>query len=523
MPYFYPAVYTKETNLSNIVQAASSSVGAIVFGSKKGPLGWTLATSDKQFSDIYGNPDPSVSMAHYCAKDFLRFGKQLWCNRVVNGSTYPILAYDSIANTLTAQTAAADPTAYAFPAATVSNAQTFIVYPIGPGTYAQDAVAGYSIKVDQINATAGTFNISVYSTANTNVALEVWTVSKNKQLDGFGRQQFLETAINGNSAYIKVLNNAAVTGVGSGTGTSAVAFSGASDGSAVGDSQLVSGWSLLVGNSNVMVNVLINGGYATAAVQQQMDTTCQQRGDCFAVLDMPSASQAVSNALTYRNTTLNLNSSYSGLYTPDYLRYDPYTDQQVWVPPSGQAAATMAYTDYVRNAGWAPAGSQRGLIQDALDLRYHYQDGDLASLYPAQINPLVAFPGQQAQIYGQKTLASQASSLQYINVRRILLVMERSMASALRVALFEPNDEFTRSQVTEMLVRYLTGLVAGRALYAFKVVCDTSNNTPTSIDARELHVDVYLQVEADAEYIVLNSVLTRTGANINEIITRKAA
>lgn len=362
------------------------------------------------------------------------------------------------------------------------------------------------------------FQINVFAGVNLNTPVESWVVSKNYQKDGFGVQQYLSDRINSLSSRIRVYDNTSITYSPNADVSTPVKFSGGADGGVVGDSQLMTGWSVFANADEYTVNLMINGGYTSPAVQLHMAQVAESRGDSFAILDMPSASQAVANALVYRNSTLNGNTSYAGIYGPDYLKYDQYNDKKLYVPASGAVAAIFARTDTVKDPWWAPAGLRRGLIKDALQLRYKYTQGERDQLYPAQINFLQSIPGAGIALMGQKTLQAMDSALQSVNVRRLLLVLEKSMASALKYTLFEPNDPFTRSQVVQMLSSFLQDVMNRRGLYDFKVVCDETNNPPVVIDRNELHVDVYLKPVRAAEFIRLQSVITRTGASFEELI-----
>jgi phage tail sheath protein FI len=649
MIFLSPGVYSIETDLSQIVQAAGASVGCIVFASDKGPLTPQFINNDKQFLDIYGKPNPSTSLAHYSAISFLQESSALWALRVAKNAGYPFLTFntstgfakgvvtytgntsnasnvitavtsvDNIAtgalviggnipaNTIVTNIAGAgpytitmsnqanganssfgissliDPTDYAF-----GGSDSFIVYPVGPGAWSSTMSVSITETADDIRYTHATgtgaqlvavlnssgaitsvtvvsggtgytngaisvstksnvgsgasltivtsggvitsvtvvlggsgyqsaFTLKVFDSSSPTTALESWTVSKAYQKDGFGAQQQLEEVINTYSSRIRVLNNSAITNSVNNV-SAAISFYAGGAGGAITDSEINNGWDLFANADDYTVNILINGGYTTVAVHQKMEAIASSRADAFAILDLPSASQSLDAALTYRNKTLNMNSSYAALYGPDYLKYDQYSDRQVYVPPSGAVAAVFARTDTQKDPWWAPAGLRRGIVKDAIKLRYKYLQGDRDLLYSAQINYIQTFSGAGIAVFGQKTQQAMASALQSINVRRLLIVLEKSMASALKYTLFEPNDPFTRSQIVQMLDGFLADIKNRRGLYDYQVVSDDSNNPPEVIDRNELHVDVYLKPVRAAEYIRLQSVITRTGASFSELI-----
>lgn len=390
-------------------------------------------------------------------------------------------------------------------------------------TYASTAGVIDAVTIVNGGTNYNTFTLNVYDASNLNSALESWPVSLQKQLDGYGRQMYLEDVINVQSALIRVYDNAAATTDPTISVTTPVAFSTATDGTLPGDSQLTQGWETFVDTDTYTVNILINGGYATANVHNKMESVAVRRGDAFAILDMPSASQTVTRAMDYRKVELNMNSSYAGIYAPDIKVYDEFNDLQLYVPPSGEVAAVFCRTDTTRDPWWAAAGLNRGLVKGALGLRFKYLQGERDQLYSNQINFIQNFPGEGIAVFGQRTLQAKASALQSINVRRLLLVLEKAAASYLKYSLFEPSDSFTWTQIRLALTEFLQNVKDRRGLYDFQVVCDETNNTPYLIDNNILKVDIYLKPTRAAEFIDLAMVLTRSGASFQELINSGAA
>lgn len=107
-------------------------------------------------------------------------------------------------------------------------------------------------------------------------------------------------------------------------------------------------------------------------------------------------------------------------------------------------------------------------------------------LYKNGLNPIVSFAGQGKVIWGQKTLLDKSSAFNRVNVRRLFLVLEKAISTASKYFLFEMNDRFTRSQMVSMIQPFLRDVQSRRGIYDYRVVCDTTNNTPERIDRNEL-------------------------------------
>ena len=126
--------------------------------------------------------------------------------------------------------------------------------------------------------------------------------------------------------------------------------------------------------------------------------------------------------------------------------------------------------------------------------------------------------GEGVLLYGDKTLLNRLSAFDRINVRRLFIVLEKAIARAARSSLFEFNDTFTRSQFVNLVAPFLRNVQSRRGIYDFKVVCDTTNNTPTVIDANQFVGDIYIKPARSINYIQLNFVAVRTGVSFNEVV-----
>ena len=128
------------------------------------------------------------------------------------------------------------------------------------------------------------------------------------------------------------------------------------------------------------------------------------------------------------------------------------------------------------------------------------------------INPIATITGAGIINFGQYTRANAASSLDRINVARLVAYLRRQLDVLSRPYLFEPNDKITRNEIKNAVQSLLLELVGQRALYDFIVVCDESNNTPARIDRSELWVDVAIEPVKAVEFIYIPVRLVNTGS-----------
>jgi len=240
---------------------------------------------------------------------------------------------------------------------------------------------------------------------------------------------------------------------------------------------------------------------------------CENRGDCFYILDSSILGATVSTAV---NDVQDLDTNYAGTYYPWIKIRDTNSNKTIWAPPSVVMPNVFAFNDRVAAEWFAPAGLNRGNIDVALQVRTRTDQANRDDLYEGRVNPIATFPGQGIVTWGQKTLQQEASALDRINVRRLLIAVKKFIASTSRYLVFEQNVESTRNRFLSIVNPYLQSVQERSGLYAFRVVMDESNNTPDLIDRNILVGQLYLQPARTAEFISLEFNILPTGATFPE-------
>jgi phage tail sheath protein FI len=213
-------------------------------------------------------------------------------------------------------------------------------------------------------------------------------------------------------------------------------------------------------------------------------------------------------------------SSYAFMDSGYKYQYDRYTDVYRWVPLNGDIAGVCARTDQERDPWYSPGGLNRGIIKNVIKLAFNPTKTDRDNLYVQGINPVVTFPGEGTVLFGDKTMLNRPSAFDRINVRRLFIVLEKTIARASRSSLFEFNDQFTRAQFVNLVEPYLRDVQGRRGLTDFRVVCDDSNNTAEVIDSNRFVGDIYIKPARSVNFIQLNFVAVRTGVSFDEIVGR---
>ena len=269
---------------------------------------------------------------------------------------------------------------------------------------------------------------------------------------------------------------------------------------------------LLANQDDYAFNVLLTPGLFNSAHASQTTTAInntQNRGDSIYVLDpivYGSTIAATNTQAASRNT------SYAAMYWPWLQTIDPDSGQNVWVPASTMLGGVYAYNDSVSEPWFAPAGINRGGLGNVIRPERKLTQSNRDSLYTNNVNPIASFPGVGTVVYGQKTLQRQASALDRVNVRRLLIALKGYISQVSQTLLFEQNTAATRNNFLAAVNPYLESVQQRQGLYAFKVVMDDSNNTPDVIDRNQLVGAIYLQPTKTAEFIILDFNVLPTGA-----------
>ena len=121
-------------------------------------------------------------------------------------------------------------------------------------------------------------------------------------------------------------------------------------------------------------------------------------------------------------------------------------------------------------------------------------------------------------LYGDKTHELRPSAFDRINVRRLFIGIEKSIAQAAKNILFEFNDEFTRAEFVNVIEPLLREIKGRRGITDFKVVCDETNNTPAVVDRNEFVASIFIKPARSINFVTLNFVAVRSGVDFEEVV-----
>ena len=378
-------------------------------------------------------------------------------------------------------------------------------------------------------------------TANT--ILEIWP---------FLSKAYDATDVNGNSSYYKnfLMNNSnyvyaidPVDYANTSSGTTAwglpstdvtvyaspsnysIQLSGGNNGTIPTDGELEKNWDKLINRQQYNYSLAFVGASSPAVTNYVLSNIILSGDVKNAILFASPRSTDViytsgnelNNITTNFLSDLNTSSSYLVLDNNWKYQYDKYSNLYRWIPLNADIAGLCAYTDSVAGPWYSPAGVNRGNIKNVTKLAWNATKADRDTLYSFGINPVISMQGQGTLLFGDKTALSRPSVFDRIGVRRLFCTIEQAIEMASINQMFEFNDAFTQVSFVSMIEPYLRTVQGGRGIADFKVVCDSTNNTPAVVAANGFVGDIFILPNNSINYIQLNFYGTKSSVTFNYI------
>lgn len=558
-----PGVFVNESDKSLVSRGPVVTGAAIVGPTVKGsPLIPTVVTSYSEYVSKFGESFKSGSQYYeyftsLTAKEYFSGGGQsLLVTRIISGSAYN--TYAQAAVPCISSSATPSFTLEALSYGTGANNSGSISV---SGALALGTTDNVRWEVTNVNTGSGIFTLIVRrgddNTNNKNVLETFPNLSLDPQQPNFisrviGDQKFVYTSTDGGylqitgsypvaSEYVRVasINTLQVDSIDNDGNFKTTQYSGSLP--ALGSGSLAGAFTGGVADTNregkyfETITTSNNQGFSpaddyTAALnllnnQDEYDfnllfvpgaimnsaaiSVCENRGDAFAVIDPVVYGSTKTAAI---GAAASSTSNYASVYWPWVQTFSSALGKAVWVPASVVMAGVYAFNDQVGAEWFAPAGLNRGGIGSVIRAERKLSSTDRDDLYSANVNPLATFPGEGVVAFGQKTLQKRATSLDRVNVRRLLINLKRFVSGVSRQLVFEQNTAVTRNRFLSIVNPYMEQVVQKQGLYSYKVVMDDSNNTADVIDRNQLVGQIYIQPTKTAEFIILDFTLLPTGA-----------
>ena len=565
-----PGVNVSEVDLTTVVPSVLTTAGAFAGTFKWGPAQKRIQIdSEITLASKFGTPDSNSATSFFTAASFLSYGNNLTAVRAVGVNSKNARSNTSttalqVANENVFQAAyltgsagsSVGPIIARYPGAlgnslTISfcdSASTFATWNIAipggtlslssyfngaPGTSDQATSAGASY--DEMHAIVVDYGGLITGVKNQVLEVFPYLSKASDATDPLGNSNYYKNVIYNNSKYIYAVDPlttdpqystwgqplANTTYYRSATTLTYDLRGGSDDAPSTANTQTAYG--LFANSDEIDISLVITGDANIATQQYVIDNIVNSRKDCLAFISPPSANVINQTGnettnITSWNTALGRSTSYAVADSGWKYMFDKYNNVYRWVPLNGDIAGLCVNTDNVRDPWFSPAGFNRGNLKNVVKLAWNPTKTQRDTLYAQGVNPVGTFPGNGTVLYGDKTLQTKPSAFDRINVRRLFIVLEKSIAQAAKYSLFEFNDETTRAQFVGLVTPFLRDIQGRRGIYDFRVVCDTTNNTSQVIDSNQFVGDIYIKPARSINFIQLNFVAVRTGVDFTEIV-----
>ena len=553
-----PGVNVSEVDLTTVVPSVLTTSGAFAGTFKWGPVDkLVLVDSEITLAKTFGTPDTNSAVSFFTASNFLSYGNNLTIVRAV-GTT----SFNADANTSQTNIQMTNSDSFQATLLNTDNANLYgsfmARYPGKLGNSLSVAVCsntatfsawtykGYFTSApttsDYVTNAGGSndeMHIAIIDTGGLfsgtqGTILETYPfVSKASDASINGSSNYYKQVIFNNSKYVYAVDPVDYANTNATWGQTAntvfakvtnqlVNLAGGTD-VVPTDSDLQTAYTLFENKEQVDISLVVTGDASVAVQQFVIDNVVTPRADCIALISPPStavvnqAGSETTNIQTWL-TSLSRSSSYVVADSGWKYQLDKYNNVYRWVPLNGDVAGLCVYTDTIKDPWFSPAGFNRGAIKNCIKLAWNPTKTYRDTLYSAGVNPVVSFAGQGTVLFGDKTLQSKPSAFDRINVRRLFIALEKSIGTAAKFSLFELNDEFTRGQFVALVTPFLRDIQGRRGITDFKVVCDTTNNTPNVVDSNQFVGDIYIKPARSINFIQLNFVAVGTGVDFTTIV-----
>lgn len=309
------------------------------------------------------------------------------------------------------------------------------------------------------------------------------------------------------------------------------ALAGAVAGTLPGDTELLTAYGKFSNKDLIDVGHIITAGHSSNIIAYCATTLAAGRGDAMSynsvynttngtpIKDTDTAPEAVAVSCKSGWNIAEQYAQYTMTDTGYKYIYDKYNRKYRWVPLNGDIAGIAARLGYIAEEWYSPGGFNRGGLKNVVKLAFNPNIAQRDVMYPKGINAVVSFRNQGVVLYGDRTGTIKPSAFDRYNVRRLFIILEKSIALAAKYQLFEFNDVFTRAQFKNMVEPYLRTIKGKRGITDFYVRADETNNTGQVIDSNQFVAEIYIKPARSINTITLTFVATRSDVAFSTVIS----
>lgn len=499
MAYTSPGVYISEKPFTTTtVTGPTTSAAAFVGTALRGPSSPALVDSWSTYRSLFGDVSSSYELGYAVYQFFANGGRNAYVARVIGASATPATAnasgnFDNGSGTI------------------------FKIKSANEGTWGNSLTA--VISAGLVAGTTPTFNIAVN---NNGTEVERWSELSLNPDDS----RFINNVINSYSAYVRSYDVMGIAGASYSVGSQTLTLTGGTDGAGLGndtDAGTQAKWAETIRTFDSIEGQLLFNlvGKSNATIINDAITYVEGRGDSFLIID-PLSTATTTSAITAVVASYT-NSSYAAVYYPMIKTTNPASSGSAALRdsyPGGAVAGLYTRVDTERSVAKAPAGYAYD-IRGSYGLTKNFTEAETGTLYSNNINTLKAVPASGVIVNGTRTL-KKTDITKYVPVRRSLNYIKANVNALTQFAIFEPNGERLWADLSARISNFLSsfwsqgGLKGNSASEAFFIICDSTNNTTTSMEQGIVNVEVGVALQSPAEFIVITVSQFVGGSQIQE-------
>lgn len=209
-----------------------------------------------------------------------------------------------------------------------------------------------------------------------------------------------------------------------------------------------------------------------------------------------------------------LDNNAGAAYFPNIVMDDTVNGRRVTVPSTIAALSALSYNDRVKFPWFAPAGFDRGSLSFVILTSVRLNQTDRNTMYDANVNPIVKFPGANYVLFSQNTLQQAENALESINVKRMVLEIKRQIVAIGNRLLFEQNTPALRTRFVNEASLVLSTVQSQQGLEQFAIICDERNNTTEDVNTNRMNAQIRVLPTRAIEYIVMDFIILPSGVSL---------
>ena len=275
------------------------------------------------------------------------------------------------------------------------------------------------------------------------------------------------------------------------------------------------------GASNI--NILIVPGIKEPLVTDKIGNKVRDNSKIIYLMDIPSYDKDSNRLFKDSTAGINVNktvdkfsnrsvdNNYVATYFPDVYMSTNAFNKTAKVPASVVAFQALGYNDSVSHPWFAPAGFNRGALNNVVNTTCKLNTADRDNLYEARVNPIAQFSTGAIVIFGQKTLQVDRSALDRVNVRRMVLEVKRIISRIAGDFVFEQNTQLLKDRFIAQVTPQLAMVQAEKGIDKFQVIMDSSNNSALDEENNRLNGTIVIVPTRAIEFIAIDFIITNAG------------